>query len=184
MEKPEQIELVMEPKKGTRMVMFQKAGIRQKFHNGEWLFSIVDIVEALVGTGRHRKYWRDLKTKLIDTDGVTQLSAQIGQLKLPSADGKLCETDVANMTTVLRIIQSIPSKSAESFKQWLAEVGDERLKEVNDSEIAFQRAIYTYKAAGHDDKWIKKRVQTVRNRRGLTSEWQQRGLRMVFNTHY
>ena len=172
------------PKKDTRLVLFQGEGVRQKFHNGQWFFSIVDIVEVLVGSGRHRKYWSDLKTKLTDTEGVTQLSAQIGQLKLTSADGKLCETDVANMTTVLRIIQSIPSKSAEPFKKWLAEVGDERLKEVNDSEIAFQRAIYTYKAAGHDDKWIKKRVQTVRNRRGLTSEWQQRGLRMVFNTHY
>ena len=118
-----------------------------------------------------------LKKQLVDQEGFSQLYGNIVQLKLPSADGKLRETDVANMTTVLRIIQSIPSKSAESFKQWLAEVGDERIVKVNDSEIAFRRAIYTYKAAGHDDEWIKKRVQTVRNRRDLTSEWQQRGIK-------
>ena len=107
------------PKKDTRLILFQGRGVRQKFHNGQWFFSIVDIVEVLVGSGRHRKYWSDLKTKLTDPKGVAQLSAQIGQLKLPSTDGKMYETDVANMTTVLRIIQSIPSKNAEPFKRWL-----------------------------------------------------------------
>jgi hypothetical protein len=94
------------------------------------------------------KRWRDLKAKLVDTEGFAQLYANIGQLKLPAADGKIYETDVANMTTVLRIIQSIPSKSAEPFKQWLAKVGEERLQEINDPEISIQRAIYNYREHG------------------------------------
>jgi hypothetical protein len=95
---------------------------------------------------------------------------------MPSEDGKMRGTDVANMTTVLRIIQSVPSKNAEPFKQWLAKVGAERIQEINDPEIAVQRAIYDYKAKGHSDKWIQKRIQTVLNRRDLTSEWQRRGI--------
>ncbi len=117
-----------------------------------------------------------LKKQLVEKEGVTQLSAQIGQLKLPAADGRMREADVANMRAVLRIIQSIPSKNAEPFKRWLAEVGAERIEEVNDPEIAIQRAIYNYRSKGHDDKWIQKRIQTVLNRRGLTNEWQKRGI--------
>ncbi len=117
-----------------------------------------------------------LKKQLVEKEGVTQLSANIGQLKLPSTDGKMYKTAIANMTTVLRIIQSVPSKKAEPIKSWLADVGHERLREVNDPEIAIQRVIYNYKAKGHDDEWINKRLKTVLSRRDLTSEWQRRGI--------
>ncbi len=91
-----QQEAELVPAGDVRSVMFQGEGVRQKFYNGEWLFSIIDIVEVLVGTGRHRQYWSDLKTKLTGTEGVEQLSANIGQLKLPSSDGKMYESRVTS----------------------------------------------------------------------------------------
>ena len=125
-----------------------------------------------------------LKKQLVDQEGFSELVGHTDKLSMPSADGKMRGTEVVNMETVLRIVQSIPSKNAEPFKKWLAEVGAERIEEVNDPEIAIQRAIYNYRAKGHDDKWIQKRMQSVLNRKGLTSEWQRRGgSRMVSNTH-
>jgi DNA-damage-inducible protein D len=151
----------------VRLVLFKGEEIRQVFHNNEWLFSIIDVINVLSGSSRPSKYWSDLKRQLVTEEGVTQLSSQIGQLKMPATDGKMRETDVVNINTVLRIVQSIQSKHAELFKRWLAEVGGERLQEINDPEMAIQRAIYNYRSKGHDDKWIQKRLQSVLNRRLL-----------------
>ena len=118
-----------------------------------------------------------LKKQLLEKEGVTQLSANIGQLKLPSSDGKMRETGTINTKKLLRIVQSVPSKNAEPFKKWLAKVGVKRIREINDPEISIQRAIYDYKAKGHDDKWIQKRMQSVLSRKDLTSEWQRRGIK-------
>ena len=96
---------------------------------------------------------------------------------MPSADGKMRDTDTVNTKTVFRIVQSIQSKHAEPFKQWLAEVGAERIEEVNDPEIAIQRAIYNYRSKGHDDEWINKRLKMILSKRDLTSEWQRRGIK-------
>jgi hypothetical protein len=117
-----------------------------------------------------------LKKQLVNNEGFSKLFASSEKLPMPSADGKMRGTEVVNTKTLLRIVQSIPSKKAEPFKRWLAKVGAERIEEVNDPEIAVQRAIHTYKKKGRNDKWIQKRLNTVMNRKALTSEWQSRGI--------
>lgn len=108
----------------------------------KWFFSIVDVIEVLTGSDRPRKYWSDLKRKL-KMEG-SQLSEKIGQLKMLSADGKYYNTDVADTEQILRLIQSIPSPNAEPFKTWLAQVGNERINETADPELAIDRALETY----------------------------------------
>ena len=110
------------------LVVFQGKKIRRTWHNDEWWFSVVDIIGALTQTDRARKYWSDLKTKLIG-EGF-EVSEKIGQLKLMADDGKLRLTDCANTKNMFRIIQSIPSPKAEPFKQWLAQVGYDRVQEI------------------------------------------------------
>ena len=112
-----------------------------------WYFSVTDVIEVLTGTDRPRKYWNDLKTKL-KKEG-SQLSDFIGQLKMMSTDGKFYQTDVADTAQILRLIQSIPSPKAEPFKQWLAQVGYERIEETEDPELSFDRAMETYLAKGY-----------------------------------
>ena len=106
----------------NKIILFKGKSIRKIIHRGEWWFPVIDVVEAVAGTDRPRKYWNDLKNKLIQ-EGYSQLSENIGQLKLPAMDGKLYMTDCANTETIFRIIQSIPSPKAEPFKRWLAKVG-------------------------------------------------------------
>ena len=108
----------------------------------EWYFSIVDVIEVLTDSERPRKYWGDLKKKL-KTEG-SQLSEEIGQLKLPSSDGKLYKTDVATTQQLFRLIQSIPSPKAEPFKMWMAQVAKERLDEMQDPELTINRAMMEY----------------------------------------
>ena len=111
------------PEGQLELVPFKKHDIRRVLHEDEWWFSVVDVVAALTGTDRPRRYWSDLKHQLTDKEGFFELSEEIGQLPLPAADGKNRMTDVATTETLLRIIQSIPSKRAEPFKRWLAKVG-------------------------------------------------------------
>jgi hypothetical protein len=117
-----------------------------------WYFSVIDVIEALTSTERPRKYWNDLKTKL-KKEG-SELSEKIGQLKMMSSDGKFYQTDVADTAQILRLIQSIPSPKAEPFKQWLAQVGYERIEETEDPELSFDRAMETYLAKGYTKEWI------------------------------
>jgi len=128
------------------LVVFQSKKIRRIWFNDEWWFSVVDIVGALTQTDRARKYWSDLKKRL--TEEGFELSAKIGQLKLRAEDGKLRLTDCANTKSMFRIIQSIPSKRAEPFKQWLAQVGYERVEEIQDPALAQKRMKKLYKAKG------------------------------------
>ncbi len=158
------------------LVPFRKHDIRRVFNGDEWWFSVVDVVAALTGTDRARRYWSDLKRQLTDKEGYFELSDKIGQLPLPSADGKKRMTDVATVETLLRIIQSIPSKRAEPFKRWLAKVGYERIQEIQDPEIAIKRAILTYQIQGRSDDWIEKRIRSIVVRKELTSEWAKRGI--------
>lgn len=139
----------------------------------EWWFSIIDVVEALTETDRPRKYWSDLKTKLIK-EGYSELSDKIGQLKLESPDGKKYLTDCTNTETVFRIIQTIPSPKAEPFKRWLARVGYERVQEIEDPELATKRTRALYKAKGYSDDWIEKRMRGIEIRETLTYEWKKR----------
>ncbi len=157
------------------LVVFQGKKIRRTWFNDEWWFSVVDIVEVLTESNRPRKYWSDLKTKLVE-EGF-EVSDYIGQLKLPAEDGKLRETDCVNTKSAFRIIQSIPSKKAEPFKRWLAKVGYERVQEIENPEIAQKRMKELYRAKGYSDDWIEKRVRGIAIRDELTDEWDKRGIK-------
>ncbi len=140
----------------------------------QWFFSIIDVIEALTGTDRPRKYWSDLKAKLAKEG--SQLSENIGQLKMAAEDGKMRLTDVADTEQVLRLIQSIPSPKAEPFKQWMAKVGYERIEETEDPELSFDRAMETYLAKGYTKAWINQRLKSIEVRKELTDEWEKRGV--------
>lgn len=158
----------------AKIAIFQKKEIRKIIHNNEWWFSVIDVVEALTGSDRPRKYWNDLKKKL-EIEGYAEVSEKIGQLKLLALDGKLRKTDCANTETTFRIIQSIPSAKAELFKRWLAKVGYERVQEIEDPELATKRTRILYKLKGYSDSWIEKRMRGIAIREELTDEWQKRG---------
>jgi len=160
----------------TKIAIFQKREIRKVIFKNEWWFSVVDVIEALTDTDRPRKYWSDLKTKVIK-EGYVELSEKIGQLKLQSLDGKFYETDCGNTETIFRLIQTIPSPRAEPFKRWLAKVGYERIQEIEDPELAQKRARAIYKAKGYPDGWIEKRMRSIAIREDLTEQWQIHGVR-------
>lgn len=140
----------------------------------KYYISVVDIVEALSGSDRPRKYWSDLKRKLKQEGN--EVSEKIGQLKLKSQDGKYRMTDVCDITEMFRIIESIPSKNAEPIKQWLAKLGSERIDETFDPSITAQRAIDLYRAKGYDEKWIAKIMKGIQDRKELTDVWQEGGI--------
>lgn len=140
----------------------------------KYYISIIDIIAALTGSTRPRKYWSDLKKQLI-FEG-SEVSEKIGQLKLKSQDGKYRLTDVCDIEEMFRIIESIPSKNAEPIKQWLAKLGSERIDEVFDPSIAAQRAVDIYRAKGYDEKWIAKRLKGIQDRKQLTDVWQEGGI--------
>ena len=140
----------------------------------EWYFSVVDVVEVLTSSPRPRKYWNALKIKL-KSEG-SELSQNLGQLKLQSEDGKYYLTDVANETQLFRLIQSIPSPKAEPFKQWMAQVAKERLDQLQDPELSIEQAMLDYKRLGYSDNWINQRLKSIEIRKELTDEWKSRGL--------
>jgi hypothetical protein len=158
--------------------LFESKKVRSEWNEKEqqWYFSIIDVIEILTESQRPRKYWADLKKKLLQ-EGFEQLSEKIGQLKMEASDGKKYLTDVADVKTLLRIIQSIPSPKAEPFKRWLAQVGYERLEEIENPELATQRTRELYKAKGYSDDWIEKRMRSIAIREELTEEWKNRGVR-------
>ena len=142
----------------------------------KWYFSVIDIIETLTGTRNSRRYWSDLKRKLIK-EGFSQLYEIIVQLKLESRDGKKYKTDCSDTEGLLRIIQSIPSPKAEPLKIWLAKVGYERIEETEDPELAFDRAMETYLKKGYSKNWINQRLKSIEVRKELTDEWDKRGVR-------
>lgn len=148
------------------------------FHLGEWYFSVIDIVEVLTDSSNPRRYWSDFKIQLAEDEGFIQLYEKIVQLKMESSDGKKYITDTANTETILRIIQSIPSPKAEPFKKWLAQVGYERIQEIEDPERATQRTRSIYKAKGYSDEWIEKRMRGIAICEELTDEWDKRGVKI------
>ena len=160
----------------NKIVVFQEKQIRRVWHKEEWWFSVIDVVEILSESKNSRRYWSDLKRKL-KKEGYNQLYENIVQLKLEAADGKKYSTDCANTETMFRIIQSIPSPNAEPFKRWLAKVGYERVQEIENPELAAQRAREYYKALGYDEKWIDNRLKSIQVRGQLTDEWKGRGVK-------
>ena len=160
----------------TKIAIFRKREIRKTIHKNEWWFIVIDIMEALTGTNRGRKYWSDLKKKLFE-EGYSEVSEKIGQLKMVAPDGKLRLTDCANTETMFRIVQSMSSPKAEPFKRWLARVGYERIQEIENPELATKRAKALYKAKGYSDEWIEKRMRGIAIREELTEQWQKRGIK-------
>ncbi len=141
----------------------------------KWFFSVIDVIEILAGTDRPRKYWSDLKAKL-KKEG-SELSEKIGQLKMQADDGKMRLTDVADTEQLFRLIQSIPSHKAEPFKLWLAQVGSERLDEMQDPELSIDRALEQYLKLGYSESWINQRLKSIEIRKELTDEWKNKGLK-------
>lgn len=158
----------------SKIVVFQDKQIRRVWVDDYWYFSIVDIVGVLTGSPEPRKYWNKVKTREF-TD--LQLSPIWRQLKLPAADGKQYRTDCATTQAMFRIIQSIPSPKAEPFKQWLAQVGYERVQEIENPELAQERMKAIYEAKGYPKDWIDKRLRGIAIRQNLTDEWKERGIR-------
>ena len=161
--------------KDNALVVFQDKKIRRTWHEDEWFFSVVDIVEALTESVDAKDYWYRLKAREKEALG-TELSTFCRQLKLLSSDGKKYETDCANTESVFRIIQSIPSKKAEPFKLWLAKVGYERIQEIENPELAQDRAKEYYELKGYSKEWIDKRLRSIAVRQALTEEWNNRGV--------
>ena len=156
--------------------LFEEQPIRTAWVEAEeeWYFSIVDVVQVLTESTDGRKYWNKLKQRLKEEGN--QLVTNCHQLKMTAQDGKKRLTDVANTEQLLRIIQSIPSKKAEPFKMWLAQVGRERIEETIDPELSIDRALETYAKLGYDADWINQRLQTIRARKELTDQWKEHGV--------
>lgn len=164
-------------KSQNELKLFENKKIRYVWNadEEEWYFSVVDVIEVLTETDRPRKYWNDLKKKLL-FEG-SELSEKIGQLKLLAPDGKMRETDVLSTKNILRLIQSIPSPKAEPFKMWLAEVGNEVLNESVDPELSIDRAIQNYRNLGYSENWINQRIKAIEVRKALTDEWDKSGVK-------
>ncbi len=164
--------------KENSIKLFESKKIRVHWDDEQekWYFSIIDIIETLTGSSNPRRYWSDLKRKLIK-EGFNQLYEIIVQLKLESVDGKKYVTDCSDTEGLLRIIQSIPSPKAEPFKIWLAKVGYERFEETEDPELAFDRAMETYLKKGYSKNWINQRLKSIEVRKELTDEWEVRGVK-------
>jgi len=160
--------------KETKIALFKGKKIRKIIYNNEWWFSVVDVIEVLTDSVDPKDYWYRMKIRVKSEDGI-ELSTICRQLKLIAQDGKMRETDCANTETTFRIIQSIPSPKAEPFKRWLAKVGYERIKEIEDPELATKRTRILYKLKGYSEDWIEKRMRGIAIREELTDEWQKRG---------
>ena len=143
----------------------------------KYFFSVVDIIQVLTESVDYqvaRKYWKVLKGRLLKEGNETVTNCY--QLKLQAADGKQRLTDVADAEQVLRLIQSIPSKKAEPFKQWLAQVGAERIRQLRDPERSIEQAVKDYRRLGYSEDWINQRIKTIEIRKGLTDEWKRSGV--------
>jgi hypothetical protein len=160
----------------NKVQIFQDKKVRTHWdaEREEWYFSVVDVVGALTDSPDPRNYWKVLKHRL-KKEG-NQSVTNCNQLKMVSSDGKSYKTDVADTKQLLRIIQSIPSPKAEPFKQWLAQVGAERLDEIADPEKAIVRGADFYRAKGYSEGWINQRLQSIEMRKELTDEWKARGI--------
>ena len=156
--------------------LFEEYKIRTKWDPEieDYYYSLIDVIAVLTESQNPNRYWSDLKRKLSDESG--QPYENIVRLKLKATDGKMRKTDAANTKQLLRIIQSVPSPKAEPFKQWLAQMGKERLEEIADPEIAMQRAINTYRDKGYSEEWITQRMRTIETRKELTAEWNRAGV--------
>ena len=160
----------------TQIKMFENRKVRTVWdkESEEWYFSVVDVIAVLTDSERPRKYWNDLKKKLLEEG--SELSEKIGQLKLQSSDGKYYKTDIADQEQLFRLIQSIPSPKAEPFKVWIATVASDRLDEMQDPELTIERAMTDYRRLGYSEAWINQRLKSIEVRKELTDEWKRCGV--------
>lgn len=163
--------------KETAIKLFEQKQVRSVWNEEQekWYFSIIDVIEVLSESPNPNNYWKVLKHRLIKEG--SQLVTNCNQLKLKSSDGKFYNTDVADTEQLFRLIQSVPSKKAEPFKLWLAQVGKERLDEIEDPEIGIDRLMETYLKKGYNKEWINQRLKSIEVRKDLTEEWQERGVK-------
>lgn len=159
----------------NKLVVFQDKAIRRTWHNDEWYFSVIDVVAVLTDSVNPRDYWFKMK-KRVHSEDEFELSTICRQLKLPAPDGKMRATDCSNIKGLFRIIQSIPSPKAEPFKQWLAQVGYDRVQEIENPELAQERMKALYEQKGYPKDWINKRLRGIAIRQNLTDEWKERGV--------
>ena len=166
-----------EKDKKTSIKLFENYKVRTSWDNEKeiWYFSVVDIVGILSESKNPNNYWKVLKNRL-RKEG-SQLVTSCNQLKMQSSDGKYYKTDVLDTEGVLRLVQSIPSPKAEPFKLWLAKVGSERIDEMQDPEVAINRALQFYLAKGYSPEWINQRLKSIEIRKALTDEWQRSGVK-------
>ena len=162
-----------------KIKLFESRQVRAEWdaEQEKWWFSVLDIIAILTDQPDYKKvrnYWKWLKNKLI-AEG-SQLVSATNQLRMQAADGKRYKTDVADTAQILRLIQSIPSKRAEPFKLWLAQVGSERLDETVDPELSVERAIQNYRRLGYSEHWINQRIKSIEVRKALTDEWDKAGV--------
>lgn len=155
----------------NKIILFQENTVRRLWHDGRWHFSVSDIIGILTDSKDAKAYWRQLKKR------EPQLVTVCHGLKLMSNDGKQRVEDCASTEGVFRIIQSVPSPKAEPFKLWLAQVGQERLEEIENPEIAIERIKEIYKAKGYSDEWIESRIKSIGIRKELTDQWKKRGVK-------
>ena len=164
-----------------KLKLIEAKKIRAEWDNEreEWWFSVVDVVGVLTEQTTQRgasDYWAKLKQRLKE-EGADELLTNCQQLKMIAKDGKARLTDVMNTEQILRLVQSIPSKKAEPFKMWLAKVGNERIEETIDPELAMERAMETYLKKGYSEEWIRQRLMSIKIRNNLTDEWRKRGVK-------
>ncbi len=157
--------------------LFEDKKIRTQYHETVemWYFSVIDVIEVLTGSTIPKRYWSDLKKKLLKEG--SQLYENIVQLKFEAADGKHYATDCLSTENLLRLIQSIPSPKAEPFKIWLAKKGYERIEEIQDPEKSIDRAMENYLKLGYSKEWINQRLKSIEVRKELTDEWEERGVK-------
>jgi hypothetical protein len=162
--------------KETAIKLFNERQIRTHWDDEQekWYFSIVDVVGVLSESENPNNYWKVLKNRL-KKEG-SELVTNCNQLKMQSSDGKFYKTDVADTEQLFRLIQSIPSPKAEPFKMWLAQIGRERIDEIEDPELGIERLMETYLRKGYSKEWINQRLKSIEIRKELTDEWEKRGV--------
>ncbi|MBR4564981.1 MAG: hypothetical protein IKO26_11070 [Paludibacteraceae bacterium] len=162
----------------TSIQLFENAKIRVVWDDEQekYFFSVVDVIQVLTESTVAKRYWTDLKRRL-KAEGADETYAKIVRLKMPAPDGKMRDTDAADLEQILRIVQSVPSKKAEPLKRWLAQVGSERIQQMIDPELAIQQAVADYKKQGYSDKWIANRIKSIDARNELTNEWKRSGMK-------
>lgn len=169
------LEIMKMKSQENALVVFEHRQIRRTWFNDEWFYSVIDVVGVLTDSDNPRKYWSVLKTRL-KKEG-SEVATNCSQLKLIAPDGKLRETDCANTKSLFRLIQSIPSPKVEPFKMWLAQVGYDRIEEIENPELGQDRIKEYYELKGYPKEWIDKRLRGIAIRQELTDEWKNRDIK-------